>query len=217
MAKYLRTSKRLQRLRLSNYIMTGDDRQFPWPEEMMCCLLPAIQESESLKELDIDFPLTAGPSNLALKNMLTHTQSLRTLSLSYPEGLHDDIAVAAARSGLKNNTTLRELTLEFSRGTTTISPILTSLRDHPLLRRLCLRGSMVNLTGLDTVLLSDSSKNTELDIHSVHMSSSPMMGLTPVLRALARRPTLTKLRVCCCPLDRDEARLLQMALHKTPS
>jgi hypothetical protein len=69
--------------------------------------------------------------------------------------------VAAARSGLKKNTTLRELTLECS----WVSPILASLHDHPLLRRLCLHGHVVDLTGLETVLLSDNSKITELDIH----------------------------------------------------
>jgi hypothetical protein len=72
--------------------------------------------------------------------------------------------MAASWSGLKNNTIPRELVLE-SRGTTTAStPMLTSLRDHPLLRWLCLRGHAVDLTGLETVLPSDNSRITELDI-----------------------------------------------------
>jgi hypothetical protein len=135
MARYMRTSKRLQRIRWKQ-IRTTDDRALQQREEMFCCFLAAIQESTSLKELDIDSPREGdGPSNLALRNMLTHTQSLRSLRLRCPDGL----AVAAARSGLKKNTTLRELTLAFPRGTT-ISPILLSVHDHPLLRRLCLRG-----------------------------------------------------------------------------
>jgi Leucine-rich repeat (LRR) protein len=150
---------------------------------------------------------------------LTNTQSLRSLSLRYPDGLLEDTAVAATRSGLKKNTTLRELTLEFSHGaTTTVSPILTSLRDHPLLRRLCLRGDGMDLTGLEILLLSDTSKITELDIHS--SGGPPMRGLTPVLHALARRPTLTKLglrRSRRCPLGRDNARLLRIALCNIPS
>jgi hypothetical protein len=59
---------------------------------------PAFQESMSLKELDINFPLVRGPSNLALESMLKHTQSLRSLSLVCPDGVLEDIAVAAAAS-----------------------------------------------------------------------------------------------------------------------
>jgi hypothetical protein len=81
MAKYVRTSKRLQRIRW-NGELGGDDRvpleqleemSLQQREGMFCCFLPAIQESTSLKELDIDLPLIGGPSNLALENMLTHT------------------------------------------------------------------------------------------------------------------------------------------------
>jgi Ran GTPase-activating protein (RanGAP) involved in mRNA processing and transport len=210
MAKYVRTSKRLQRIRLNGEIWHR--------EEIVCRFLPAMQESTSLKELHITFRTTGGPSNLALENMLTHTQSLRSLSLRLPP---THIDVAAVRSGLKRNTTLRELTLEFSQeDATTVSPILTSLNDHPLLRRLCLRGRLVDMTGLETLLLSNTSntsKITELDIHSFYVGRPMMLGLTPVLQALARRPTLTKLGLRRCPLGRDETRLLQMALCNIPN
>jgi hypothetical protein len=95
---------------------------------MLCCFLPAFQESTSLRELHLELPYRGGPSNLAFEDMLTHTQTLRSLSLSCPNGILEDWAVAAASSGLKNNTTLRELTLEVSRGMTA-SPMLNSLRD----------------------------------------------------------------------------------------
>jgi hypothetical protein len=74
MAKYLRTSERLQRIRwhVIAYPRVGLLKRH---EEMFCCFLPAFQESTSLKELHINFPLTGGLSNLALENMLTHTQS----------------------------------------------------------------------------------------------------------------------------------------------
>jgi Ran GTPase-activating protein (RanGAP) involved in mRNA processing and transport len=214
MTKYVRASKRLQRFRWNQDWMP-DDRQLQEREEILCCFLLAIQESTSLKKLHMDFPLIRGPSHLALENMLTHTQSLRSLSLRMPPRLNIPVAAASARSGLKKNTTLRELTLELSLCETTVSPILTSLCDHPLLRRLCLRGRVVNLTGLETVLLSDTSKITELDIHTFYGVS--IMGLTNVLQALGRRPMLTKLRLHGCSLGRDEARLLGMALCNTPS
>jgi hypothetical protein len=199
MAEYVRSSKRLQRIRYFH--------------PMLCCFMTAIQESASLKELDIELPLNDGPSNLSFENMLTHTQSLQSLTLCYSYGLlvEDMAVVAAARSGLKKNTTLRELTLELLRDETNISPILTSVRDHPLLQRLCLRGHGrgVDLTGLETLLLCDTSKITELDIHGSY-------GGPPILQALAHRPTLTKLGLRCCPLGPDDARELGMVLCNTP-
>jgi hypothetical protein len=215
MVKYMRTSKRLQRFRWNQHVIPGYGGTQKH-EEMLCCFLPAIQESTSLKELQMELPSIGGPSNLALENMLAFTQSLQSLSLCYPDGLLEDIAVAEVFSGLKKNTTLRELTLQFSRGATDVSPILTSLRDHPLLRRLCLREFRMDLTGLETVLLSDTSKITELDIHWLDIGL-PVMGLTNVLQALARRPTLTKLGLRSCHLGRDNARLLRIALCNIPS
>jgi hypothetical protein len=218
MAKYVRTSKRLQRV--CNLLSIQDHRGEPVLrrcEEILCCFLSAIQESTSLKELYMELSLSGRPSNLALENMLTHTQSLQSLSLIYPPGLLEDITVAATRSGLQNNNTLRELTLDVSRGATTVSPILTSLRDHPLLRRLCVRGNVVDLTGLETVLLSKTSKITELEIDMFRGGGRDTMGLTDVLQALARRPTLAKLILRHVGLGDDQTRELGMVLCKTPS
>jgi Ran GTPase-activating protein (RanGAP) involved in mRNA processing and transport len=219
MAEYVRTSKHLQRIDWLSFYMMNDPR-LQHHEEMFCCFLPALQESTSLKELRISFPREGGLSNLALENMLTHTQSLRSLTLCRPDGLVEDmavaVAVAAASSGLKNNITLRELTLEVPRVATNISPILTSLRDHPLLRSLCLRGLVVDLTGLETLLLSDTSKITELEIDRYN-GSLPATGLMRVLEALAYRPTLTKLRLRYCALGRDEMGHLRTVLRNTPS
>jgi Ran GTPase-activating protein (RanGAP) involved in mRNA processing and transport len=220
MAKYLRTSKRLQRIRWNPAWMMANDRGLQQREDMLCSFLPAIQESTSLKELHINLPIIGGPSNLALESMLTHTQTLRSLSLICPFVPLEDIAVAAARSGLKKNTTLQELALEVTQGATTVSPILTSLRDHPLLQRLylCGRGDGMDLTGLDTLLLSDTSKITELDINEFSWSERPPLGLTHVLQALGRRPTaLTKLGLHHFRLGRDKARQLGMTLCNTPS
>jgi Ran GTPase-activating protein (RanGAP) involved in mRNA processing and transport len=215
MAKYLRTSKRLQRV-IWCEASNGDDRELREREEIFCCFLHAFQESTSLKILHIDFPVTGGPSNLALESMLRHTQSLRSLGLMCPVGSPGNKIVAAAASGLKKNTTLRELTLIFPQDATTVSPLFTSLRNHPHLRKLCLHGYAVDLTGLETVLSSGTSQITELDIHRSYRSHA-IIGLTPVLQALGRRPTLTKLELRSSPLDRDAARLLCMALRSMPS
>jgi Ran GTPase-activating protein (RanGAP) involved in mRNA processing and transport len=215
MATYIRTSKHLQRIHWPSRTMIPDDQELQHREDMLGCLLPAFQENTSLKVLHVHFSGTAGSSSLALGNMLTHTQSLRYLSLICPLGPLEEVAVAAACSGLKKNTTLRELTLECRGDATAVSSLLTSLRDHSLLRRLCMRGYGVDLTELETLLLSDTSKITELDICRSH--GGPMMGLTRVLRALARRPTLSKVELRLCPLDRDDAKLLRLALRNIPS
>jgi Ran GTPase-activating protein (RanGAP) involved in mRNA processing and transport len=213
-AIYVRTSKHLQRIRWDRNVEI-DDRAWEQREDILFSFLHAIQESTSLKELYMELPLRDGGSSyLALENMLTHTHSLQSLSLTCPFGL-EDRATSAACSGLKNNTTLRELTVVWQ-GATTVSPILTSLCDHPHLQQLCLRGSVRDLTGLETMLLSDTSKITELDIHMVS-GGRPIMGFPHVLRALARRPTLTKLGLHFCPVGRDEARLIGEVLYNTPS
>jgi Ran GTPase-activating protein (RanGAP) involved in mRNA processing and transport len=210
MAKYIRTSKRLQRIRWKG----ARYPQFWNCEETLSCFLHAVQESTSLKELHIDFPSTGGgPSRLALENLLTHTQSLRSMSLSCPDDSLEDWA-AVASSGLRKNTSLRELTLEFG-GFASTSPIFTSVRDHPHLRRLCLRGHMSDVAGLETFLLSDTSKITELDIDRLYFL--PITGSTPILQALASRPTLTKLGLHRYPLGRDDASLLCAALRNMPS
>ena len=72
MAKYLRTSKRLQCIHWHG-IAYPRDELLKQHEEMFCCFLPAFQESTSLKELHMRFPRFDGPSNLALEIMLTHT------------------------------------------------------------------------------------------------------------------------------------------------
>jgi Ran GTPase-activating protein (RanGAP) involved in mRNA processing and transport len=78
----------------------------------------------------------------------------------------------------------------------------------------------VDLTGLETVLLSGNSQITELEIRrhiSFNVRSVPMRGLTRVLQNVARRPKLTKLGLHGCSLSRDEARQLGMTLYNIPS
>jgi hypothetical protein len=117
MAKYLRTSKRLQRI-----YWHGQMRE---NEEIICCFLLAFQESTSLKMLHINFPVTdGGPSHLALENMLTNTQSLRSLKLCRPyDQLAETAVEAAVASGLKNNT-IYESSRWNSRRMQRLSPLL---------------------------------------------------------------------------------------------
>jgi hypothetical protein len=164
MAKYVRSSKRLQHIDWRRIVIINDrEWQQRLETEMLCCFLPAIQESTSLKELYMEWPPIGWSGNLAFRKMLANTQSLRSLILSFPTGLQGDLAVNAASSGLKKNTTLRELTLVVSQGATTASPNLISPCDNLVLRKVCLRWYMGDLTGgLRTVLLSETSQITEL-------------------------------------------------------
>jgi hypothetical protein len=111
MAKYVRTRKHLQRI-----CWNGDSgvpyRGLRHHEEILFCFLAGIQESTSLKVLNINLPPTGGPSTLALESMLAHTQSLRSLSLIYP--YEEGIDVAAASSGLKKNHSTRAHTGSFA-------------------------------------------------------------------------------------------------------
>jgi hypothetical protein len=63
MAKYVRTSKRLQRIQC---IGSWNNRELQHREEIICCFLRAFRESTSLKELHMEFPFIDGSSNLAL-------------------------------------------------------------------------------------------------------------------------------------------------------
>jgi hypothetical protein len=92
MAEYLRNSKCLQRIG-----WTGIYIHHCSSVRRNALVFACISRKYSLKELDIDFPLVRGPSNLALESMLKHTQSLRSL-LVCPDGVLKDIAVAAAAS-----------------------------------------------------------------------------------------------------------------------
>lgn len=69
------------------------------------------------------------------------------------------------------------------------------------------------------MLLSDTSKLTELEIDRLHGCNgcSLNMGLPHVLQTLARRPMLTKLGLHSCFLGRDDARELRIVLCNTPS
>jgi hypothetical protein len=209
MAKYVRTSRHLQHIR-----WLGECTDFQSRQEIFTDFMPAMYDSTSLKELEIKFSLRGRPAKLAIEHMLTYSKSLRSLTLVCEMHVLEDIVVAAgaaAQSGLKNKITLRELTLEIPRSAFSETPSLTILRYLPQLRKLCLNGIVTNLTGLGTMLLSDTCNITELEIYRSEIWL-PMKSFQPVLRALARRPALTKLTLHRFSLGWFEARLLRMSL-----
>jgi hypothetical protein len=61
MAKYVRTSKRLHHILWDGELYS--ESEWRHREDMLCCFLPAIQESTSLKELCMKFPFRGGPSS----------------------------------------------------------------------------------------------------------------------------------------------------------
>jgi Ran GTPase-activating protein (RanGAP) involved in mRNA processing and transport len=216
MAKYIRTSKHLRHIR-----WLGDCLEFQNRQDIFTCFLRAMQDSTSLLKLEMNFSVAlGGPSKLAIESMLKHSKSLRSLTLICQMRELTDILVAAgaaAKSELKKNITLRELTLEIPKNSAfSETPTLSIIRYLPQLRKLRLNGCVMNLTGLETVMLSDTCNITELEIHKSEIWL-PIEGLRRVLRALARRPTLTKLTLHRFDLGWFDARLLRMTLCKMSS
>jgi hypothetical protein len=90
MAKYARASKRLQHI----YWNVGRYAESQQHEEMLHCLLPAIQDSTSIKELRMDLPHICGPSNLALIRLVGHGSLATAVSRSDNSNAHASVDIA---------------------------------------------------------------------------------------------------------------------------
>jgi hypothetical protein len=152
MTKYLRTIKHLEHIHCYTILLQEC-------EETFYCFLLAFQESTSLKELSICFPVIGGLSNLALE-----TQSLWSICLRLLDGLLEDIAIAAASSGMKNTTNLRELALEGGEHATALSlsylsQYTRSSSPSKAMFASCLRGYAVDRTELETFVAKRQFQN----------------------------------------------------------
>jgi Ran GTPase-activating protein (RanGAP) involved in mRNA processing and transport len=200
MAEYLRTSKNLY-----SVILCGS-RNNSESQRVLSCFLLALKEKASLKELSLH-DLKLGSASQVLEKLLMDTQSLQKLQLNCSWQL-DQEERAKVQSGLAKNTTLQAITLA-----ATLPRILQSLRNHPRLKTLNL--SVGDLTGLDALLQDDNSKITELSVERHYSTSRDQpVGLSPVLQALGRKTSLTKLTIAGCRLRFYQTRLLETVLRK---
>jgi Ran GTPase-activating protein (RanGAP) involved in mRNA processing and transport len=200
MAEYFHTSKVLR-----GVILSGS-RSDSESQRVLSCLLLALQGRPSLKELSLH-ELKLGSASKAIETLLSNTQSLQKLHLAYSWRLNTK-ELASIQSGFEKNTTLQTITLS-----STLPPILQSLRNHPRLKTLHVR--VGDLTGLDALLLCKKSKITELSIERHYSTSRDQpLGLTSVLEALGRKTTLTMLTIVGCRLRIDQTRKLHTVLHK---
>jgi Ran GTPase-activating protein (RanGAP) involved in mRNA processing and transport len=200
MAKYFRASEVLRCVILSG------SRNNSESQRVLSCLLLALQERPSLKELSLH-ELKLGSASKAIEALLINTQSLQKLHLAYSWRLNQE-ELTRIQSGLKKNTTLQAITLS-----SILPPILQSLRNHPRLKTLHIR--VGDLTGLDALLLCERSKITELSIERHYSTSRDQpLGLTSVLEALGRKTTLTMLTIAGCRLRIEQTRKLNTVLHK---
>jgi Ran GTPase-activating protein (RanGAP) involved in mRNA processing and transport len=200
MAEYFRASKVLRCVILSG------SRNNSESQRVLSCLLVALQNTPSLKELSLH-ELKLGTASKAIENLLIRAPSLKKLHLAYSLRLNQK-ELACIQSGLEKNTTLQTLTLS-----SMLPPILQSLRNHPRLKTLHIR--VGDLSGLNALLLCNKSKITELSIERHYSTSRDQpFGLTSVLEALARKNTLTSLTIAGCQLRSDQTRKLRTVLHK---
>jgi Ran GTPase-activating protein (RanGAP) involved in mRNA processing and transport len=200
MAEYFRASEGLRCV-----ILSGSSHD-PTSQRMLSCLLLALQERPSLKELSLH-EVTLGSASKEIEALLINTKSLQKLHLAYSWRLNQE-ELTRIQSGLKKNTTLQAITLS-----STLPAILQSLRTHPRLKTLHVR--VGDLTGLDALLLCKKSKITEVSIERHYSTSKDQpLGLTPVLEALGRKATLTMLTISGCRLRIDQTRKLNAVLHK---
>jgi Ran GTPase-activating protein (RanGAP) involved in mRNA processing and transport len=217
--KYLRSSKHLVSVSFKDgWVPTHllDDfaelrRRQPL---VLSILLRALRESTSLKELTIKY-IDLGRASLDLQDLLIHTQSLQKLDLS--AGLNPE-ETAHVQLGLTMNSTLVDLTLyRGGPGTQTVTPILKSLHNHPFLQSLRLEECAEEPTGIDTLLLSDKSKITQVIINLVgdsYWDGPARLTPTGTWQALGRKTQLTKLDMSHCHLTRYCMRQLRHVLRK---
>ena len=79
----------LQHIRWPANVRTND-QPLQQREEILCCFLPAFQESKSIEELQITFPLRNGPSNHqpgAREDVNEYPEFTVSESISRPDGL----------------------------------------------------------------------------------------------------------------------------------
>jgi Ran GTPase-activating protein (RanGAP) involved in mRNA processing and transport len=131
------------------------------------------------------------------------------------EGFLDPEALEMLQSGVTKNTTLRELTLKSWSGTS-LTAILTSLRDHPLLQKLSLVDCVEERIGLDILLHNGKSKITDLTFDKTRAGFvEDPADFGGVLQTLGRNTTLTKLSFISCRLyGHDQASHLEMVLRR---
>jgi hypothetical protein len=210
-AKCLESSQSLQTIDLR---YNGSSQELPM---VISILLLALSRNTLVTKLCVNTDVVRFAS-VALQELLTSTQTLKTMSvICYhfrDEGL-DEADIAAITSGFANNTTLRDLEFRGWREAN-LAPVLTALQEHPALQKIRFSASpdvfsLPSLSGLEVLLRSQDSKVKELVIEHIDTSN---VGLYPVIRELGRNTKVTKLAIINSALSRENVQELKSMLRR---
>jgi Ran GTPase-activating protein (RanGAP) involved in mRNA processing and transport len=215
MAKYLAQSKRLLYVELSHVKfrsvgMDGPHRQF------LPSFFEAIGQSNSMKEFKLTCPYL-GPDCKSFENLLTRTKTLRYLQVDLKgRGPKDEAETAAIASGFCKNTTLREIVLVYWQETSLI-PVLTALRDHPVLEKLHVVG-FSSFTGMDALLRGKKCQLKELIIEDYdgfnEEEEEEMVGFESFMLEMGPNTTILKMAITGVSLSHDNIQHLKAMLHR---
>jgi Ran GTPase-activating protein (RanGAP) involved in mRNA processing and transport len=210
MAKYLVQSKRLLHVEL-----VLDHNSFH--RQFLSIFIEAVGQSNSVKELNLTCP-GFGTASESFENLLTRTKTLRHLRVDLKRrGPLEEEETAAIASGFSKNTTLREIVLiEWQE--TSLIPVLTALRDHPVLEKLHVLG-ITSFTGLDALLRGKNSQLKELIIEGINNGSNiynveQVVGFESFMQVIGRNTTILNMVIANVPLSRDNVQQLKAMLRR---
>jgi hypothetical protein len=217
MAMYLMQSKRLLHVKLMGEpltlfeLITGTCFGFR-REWALCTFIKAIGQSTSVKELNL-MNLGLESASESFENLLTRTKTLRHLrvDLKRQEPLKE-AATAAIASGFSKNSTLHEINL-LDWQETSLIPVLTALRDHPVLQKLQVEG-FSSFTGIDALLGSKESQLKELIIARFNGSTVNLVGFESFMLEMGRNTTILMMVIASVPLSIDNIQQLKAMLRR---
>jgi hypothetical protein len=95
----------------------------------MSLLVRALSRSTSVTELSVETEHVR-VSSVAFQKLLTRTQTLQKLEMSFEYNQYlDEVQLAAITSGFASNTTLRDLEFQGWREAD-LTPVMAALQDH---------------------------------------------------------------------------------------
>jgi Ran GTPase-activating protein (RanGAP) involved in mRNA processing and transport len=210
MAKYLAQSKHLLAVELT---LDVNCRMEYTHQQSLSTFIKAIGQSTSVQELSLT-NLGLESASKSFEYLLTRTKSLRRLRVDLKgRGPFQEVATAAIASGFSKNTTLREIEL-YAWQQTGLIPVLTALKDHPVLEKLHLVGYL-SLAGMDSLLRGNNSQLKELVIGRFKGSiGEQMVGFESFMREMERNTTILKMIIAAVPLSRDGSQQLNAVLRR---
>jgi Ran GTPase-activating protein (RanGAP) involved in mRNA processing and transport len=211
MAKYLAQSKRLLYVHLSLGLIYGMER---FHQQFFSTFIEAIGQSTSVTHLNVRELGFETASSESLENLLTRTTTLRLLKVDLKrKGPLEEAATAAIASGFSKNTTLREIALTHWQETT-FTPVLTALRDHPVLQKLHVEG-FSSLAGITALLRGKQSQLKELTMLEFNGSiGEAVVGFESFMLEMGRNTTILNMIIAKVPLSRDNIQQLKGMLRR---